>query len=1314
MKRSAWLIAAALLLCGLREPTQAAVQTGAAPTESRLRLVPQSTDTLLADMEESADGTRLITHDRKFAPRLWDAKTLRLLRVLGGAQDPTPVVRFSRDGKRILTMGTEELRVWDATMAKVASRYPGPDGEFFVEAVFSPDGSMVAVSSSSGIVRVINASTGKLIKELTGLEVFVPALDWSGDGKFLAAGSRLSACIWNVQSGAKVTLTAPKMTSIRSLDFNDAGTSVVVSNVNEGAFVFDATTGKLRYELAHVIGDRTEELRAMVGAQFVGKSEASVLYFDKGGDLVVVNAVSGVEEKRLKGHSAPVDELRLNRNRTRAGTHGDDDRVILWDLEAAKQTPFELKRGDMPTAATFGAQADDWYLGMASGEIRRYDIKTGIATSGTLGATNSLARIRFLGAERLLTISKNATGSLFLDNLSESKILVIPATSMSDPLDRLADELFSDSGRFNISASTGSIFYPPFQFSGYDLWSGDGMFKSNSSEGQIAEFAPNSDLAMLTFQDGLVFCYDFSIGKQTHTAKYPDPQEDFTGAISPDGSNAVHGPYTKDRTYAVWQLDTREILAVLDKAADMKIKALKYSPDGKLIAGAGEKAIAWWDVATGNLVGQSTHGMEDAPEQLVFTRDGARIIAHSPTAFAVATVKTPGVASFQQGTSWFLKRDMDQMANRAGTKVLLTGRNKVYVYDVDGKKEEKTLELNDTAVNAIFSPDDSRILTVDLTDGIVIWDAKTYEKLGNLVQMRDGSWLVMDTEGRYDANDPNDVEGALYVMEWEGGLEALDVNQFKGYFWDPGLLQKLLGTSKEKKRSVPSLASLRLYPQADLKPDKKGGVVVALEPRDDGGIGRVSVSVNGKEVVTKAGVGYFNVNLEDLRPHLLPENRLPEGQGNIVSVRVSNSEGTLTSLPTNLDIGVPVGLKAPEIKLYALFVGAGDYVGTTRDLTAPPKDAEALANAVRRVSGGFLSNRVEITELATEDEHQPPTKANVLKWFDDVAKKATSSDIVMVFFAGHGMDKLGSRTGYYFLTSEADPESLTEANLPNVSVSGEDLRVKLKAIAANKQVVILDTCHSGAAAGSIVDGSERSVSGDYQRAWEAIKDATGTWMLAGSAADQLSYESSNVDHGMLTYSLLEAIDKANSDGLRPGQGGELFVDIERWLTYAANRVESLKNEVGLKGIQRPEFKRSTGRGSFDIGVLNEKDRGAVGLKPPLPIVIVGPFELDQEDPEGLEDPIRAAFTSSNQFKAWTDVSKHPNVYRIAGEYSVSGNKVTVKVFLQRFDSGQKRSTIETFEVTGDKGRLPALAAEIKSEVEKKVVALELARKAPQP
>ena len=120
---------------------------------------------------------------------------------------------------------------------------------------------------------------------------------------------------------------------------------------------------------------------------------------------------------------------------------------------------------------------------------------------------------------------------------------------------------------------------------------------------------------------------------------------------------------------------------------------------------------------------------------------------------------------------------------------------------------------------------------------------------------------------------------------------------------------------------------------------------------------------------------------------------------------------------------------------------------------------------------------------------------------------------------------------------------------------------------------------------------------------------------------------------------------------------------------------------------------------------NEK-RGFLGLKAPMPVVIVGNFEQDQEDPLSLDGLISTSMKSAQAFKAWFDRPKHPNVYRIAGTYSVSSDVVTVKVFIQKFDANAQRKTIETHEVKGTTSQLTALADRIRALVETRIRELE--------
>jgi len=67
-----------------------------------------------------------------------------------------------------------------------------------------------------------------------------------------------------------------------------------------------------------------------------------------------------------------------------------------------------------------------------------------------------------------------------------------------------------------------------------------------------------------------------------------------------------------------------------------------------------------------------------------------------------------------------------------------------------------------------------------------------------LFSFRDGTWAVMDPEGRYDAANDGDIEH----LHWVVGLETFPLRKFRDRFYDPGLLAKHLGLHKERPREL--------------------------------------------------------------------------------------------------------------------------------------------------------------------------------------------------------------------------------------------------------------------------------------------------------------------------------------------------------------------------------------------------------------------------------------------------------------------------------------------------------------------------------
>ncbi|MHC4960473.1 MAG: caspase family protein, partial [Planctomycetota bacterium] len=295
---------------------------------------------------------------------------------------------------------------------------------------------------------------------------------------------------------------------------------------------------------------------------------------------------------------------------------------------------------------------------------------------------------------------------------------------------------------------------------------------------------------------------------------------------------------------------------------------------------------------------------------------------------------------------------------------------------------------------------------------------------------------------------------------------------------------------------------------------------------------------------------------------------------------------------------------------------------------------------------------------------------------------ANSSDILVLYLAGHGVTH-GDR--FYYLTADAQTADLTDTALRDTTaISSAQLTAAINASPALKQVLILDTCASGKLVSDL--GLKRAIPSSQVRALERVKDRTGMFVLAGCAADKVSYEATRFGQGLLTYSLLL--------GMKAGKlREEQYVDVSTLFNFAADRVPQLAKDIG--GIQRPIVAQPRGGGSFDIGRLSEEDRAELRLRLARPLVTRSSFQDRNEDDDVLRiarqlDALLKDQSAGRDAKLnFVDVREAADAYRIAGSYVVQGDTVKVRFKVRRGNQAGDR-----IEVEGKVGKLGELARSV--------------------
>ena len=489
-----------------------------------------------------------------------------------------------------------------------------------------------------------------------------------------------------------------------------------------------------------------------------------------------------------------------------------------------------------------------------------------------------------------------------------------------------------------------------------------------------------------------------------------------------------------------------------------------------------------------------------------------------------------------------------------------------------------------------------KMLTASIDGVIKIWDLdeKSSAPAGLLIPLDKDQYVVTTPSGLFDA-----TPGAMKQLHYVKNGELIHLEQIKESYYEPNLLSKLLELNMEPIRSSKDLAGVALYPELTLKhPLKNNGKLGINLDNKGGGIGRVIILINGKEVssdVRNAVNETPDASSLEIDYDITDHPFLYNDRVNKITIKAYNTDGTLSSDEKSLYVfGEEKSLEAPN--LYAVIAGSSNYEGESLDLKFAAKDAADLANALQLSASKYLgAEKTNITLLTTDqDESSWPTKENIQKAFDNYKTKAKANDILFVYLSGHGVNHSGDMSDFYYLTCAASSGDMNNTVMrEEAAISSREFTEYIKAVPALKQILIIDACHSGRLASSLAS-SRSAMSSTQIRALERMKDRTGLFVLAGSAADAVSYETTLYGQGLLTYSLLFGMKGA---ALRDNE----FVDVLDLFQFAANKVPELAEEIG--GIQKPEIRLPEDGKSFDIGRLSLSDRDAITLAAPKPVYV---------------------------------------------------------------------------------------------------------------
>ena len=156
--------------------------------------------------------------------------------------------------------------------------------------------------------------------------------------------------------------------------------------------------------------------------------------------------------------------------------------------------------------------------------------------------------------------------------------------------------------------------------------------------------------------------------------------------------------------------------------------------------------------------------------------------------------------------------------------------------------------------------------------------------------------------------------------------------------------------------------------------------------------------------------------------------------------------------------------------------------------------------------------------LTTAKDHDLlPEKNSIKKVLEEIGQKATANDILFIFLSGHGvMEGEGKKLFYYMTADAADFDAYAVAGISTTELTEW---IKPQNIKAQKRILILDACHSGAA----VAESKGITRAPSNFNLDAIA-GTGQLVISSSKSDQVSWESKRYANGVFTAKLMQALE----------------------------------------------------------------------------------------------------------------------------------------------------------------------------------------------
>jgi WD40 repeat protein len=640
----------------------------------------------------SPDGKRIVTASWDKTARIWDAQTGKEQHVLTGHQCSIRSVLFSRDGKRVLTLSSARN---DQSFT-----YPPEESGDPRQPIVDP-----GPQNRAGRLAQSGYSTG-------------------GSSTF---GETKLAIVWAADTGKPITILTKRRPNLlqfghvwhpQAAAFSPDGKQVAIAFAENDAALWDSVKG----------GNETQVLKGHEGAvQGIAFSPDSNKVATAGADhtIRIWDTTAGKELLRLRGHQDPVTSITFNAEGKWVLSTSDDKTARVWDVETGEQRAVFKGHGGAVLSAAF-SPGGRHVVTAGDMTVRIWSLVHDEPSLFLSGHNGALTALDFSPDGRsLLTAGPDGTVRLWETGSGKERLVLGRGKNLGE----IRAAQFSADGKRVVTASTNTRVTVNDQLvnaSAVHVWDtatgADLLALVGHAEGALAARLSPDGRLLFTISDGQVRRIGGIVSVNM-------PQGGISGLKDLNKLMTQGGPGNYGLV-RIWEAASGKLLTTLPRSVRQRF-APSFSRDGQrlLMMFDNDSTVYLLDPTTGKTLARLRGHQQAWGDYLgAFSPDGRRVVTGTGDEVMVWDGATGQRLATFRGFGQSIS--LAAFSPHAHRLVTLSG-NAGYIWNTETRELLAVLKDHEKGVTAAaFSADGKQLVTGAADRTAILWATETGKMLG--------------------------------------------------------------------------------------------------------------------------------------------------------------------------------------------------------------------------------------------------------------------------------------------------------------------------------------------------------------------------------------------------------------------------------------------------------------------------------------------------------------------------------------------------------------------------------------------------------